>query len=160
LLPPGWALVTELALRATLWTRFSEAEVTAEEVSIRGVTTDAESWGDARSRLGATLLSGTQLETRVIEVPPIQDYQALCRQHFDAALQNRTLEFAIAKSTLESGAEALLDGLLEIVADCPDATILVRANADGDARDVRTVSFAMNFVPAKRESTAAGTLSP
>jgi hypothetical protein len=106
------------------------------------------------------LLSGTQLETRVIEVPPIQDYQALCRQQFDAALQNRTLEFAIAKSTLESGAEALLDGLLEIVADCPDATILVRANADGDARDVRTVSFAMNFVPAKRESTAAGTLSP
>ncbi len=131
LLPPGWALVTELALRATLWTRFSEAEVTADEVSIRGVTTDADSWGDARSRLDASLLPGMRLETHVIEVPPIRDYQALCRQQFDAALQNRALEFDIAKSTLESGAEALLDSLLEIAGDCPEATIFLRAGGDG-----------------------------
>ncbi len=129
--PPGWALVTELALRATLWTRFSEAEVTASGVSITGVTTDAEAWGDARSRLGLSLLAGTQLETRVIELRSLRDYESLCRQQFDAVLKTRTLEFPVAMSTLGSDAEALLDSLIETAADCPDARISIRASGDG-----------------------------
>jgi outer membrane protein OmpA-like peptidoglycan-associated protein len=131
LLPPGWALVTELALRATLWTRFSHAEVTASGVSIRGVTADADAWDDARSRLGLSLLSGMQLETRVIELPSLPDYEKLCHQQFDAVLKTRTLEFAVAMSTLESGAEALLDSLIETAADCPGAVISIRASGDG-----------------------------
>lgn len=131
LLPPGWALVTELTLRATLWTRFSEAEVTANAVSIRGVTVDADAWRDARSRLGTSLLSGMQLDTRVIELPSLPDYERLCRQQFDAVLKTRTLEFPVAISTLESNAEALLDSLIETAADCPEAKISIRASGDG-----------------------------
>ncbi len=131
LLPPGWALVTELALRATLWIRFSDTEVTASGVSIRGVTTEAEAWSDARARLGASLLAGMQLETRVIELPAMPDYENLCRQQFEAVLKTRTLEFAIAMSTLESNANALLDSLLETAADCPGAIISIRASGDG-----------------------------
>ena len=130
-LPPGWALVTELALRATLWTRFSEAEITASGVSIRGVTVDADAWRDARSRLGSSLLSGMQLETLVIELPSLPDYERLCRQQFDAVLKTRTLEFSVAMSTLESNAEALLDSLIETSADCPEARIAIRAGGDG-----------------------------
>lgn len=133
LLPPGWALVTELTLRAMLTTRFSEAKVNAGGVSIRGVTADAAAWHDARSRLDASLLSGMQLETNVIEVPSMPDYLALCRRQFDALLKNRKLEFAIAGSSLESGAEALLDGLVEAAADCPDAVLSIRAGGDGPA---------------------------
>jgi outer membrane protein OmpA-like peptidoglycan-associated protein len=131
LLPPGWGLVTELALRATLWTRFSDAEVTASGVSIRGVTVDADAWRDARSRLGSSLLAGMQLETRVIELPSPPAYERLCRQQFDAVLKNRTLEFPVAMSTLESNAEALLDSLIETAADCPEAIISIRASGDG-----------------------------
>jgi outer membrane protein OmpA-like peptidoglycan-associated protein len=131
LLPPGWALVTELALRATLWTRFSEAEVTASRVSISGVTADADAWSDARSRLGLALLSGMQLETRVIELPSLPDYESLCRQQFDAVLKTRTLEFPVAMSTLESNAEALLDSLIETATDCPAAILSIRASGDG-----------------------------
>ncbi len=131
LLPPGWALVTELALRAALWTHFSEAEVTASRVSIRGVTLDAGAWDDARSRLGASLLSGMHFETRVIELPSLPDYEKLCRQQFDAVLKTRTLGFAAAMSTLESSAEALLDSLIETAADCPEAIISIRASGDG-----------------------------
>lgn len=130
-LPPGWALVTELALRAMLWTRFSDAEVTASGVSIRGVTRDADAWGNARSRLGASLLSGMQLETQVIELQSMPDYESLCRQQFDAVLKTRALEFAVAVSTLESNAAALLDSLIETAADCPDTIISIRASGDG-----------------------------
>jgi hypothetical protein len=131
LLPPGWALVTELTLRATLWTRFSEAEVTASGISIRGVTTDADSWDDARSRLGLSLLPGMQLDTRVTELPSLPDYERLCHQQFDAVLKSRTIEFAVAMSALESSAEALLDSLVETAADCPGALISIRASGDG-----------------------------
>lgn len=134
-LPPGWALVTELTLRAMLWTQFSEAEVTAAGVSISGVTTDPASWNDARARLDASLLSGMRLETRVIDVPSTADYTMLCRRQFDAVLKTRRLEFAVATSSLESGAEALLDGLIEAATDCPGAMISIRANGDGPARE-------------------------
>ncbi|MCI0516830.1 MAG: hypothetical protein L0Y45_03255 [Woeseiaceae bacterium] len=134
-LPPGWALVTELTLRAMLWTQFSEAEVTATGVSISGVTTDPASWNDARARLDASLLSGMRLDTRVIDVPSTADFTMLCRRQFDAVLKTRRLEFAVATSSLESGAEALLDGLIVAATDCPGAMISIRANGDGPASE-------------------------
>ncbi|HSD68355.1 MAG TPA: hypothetical protein VLB07_02325 [Woeseiaceae bacterium] len=134
-LPPGWALVTELTLRAMLWTQFSAAEVTATGVSISGVTTDPASWNVARARLDASLLSGMRLDTRVIDVPSTADYTMLCRRQFDAVLKTRSLEFAVAASSLESGAEALLDGLIEAATDCPGAMISIRANGDGPASE-------------------------
>jgi outer membrane protein OmpA-like peptidoglycan-associated protein len=96
-----------------------------------GVTADADAWHDARSRLGSSLLSGMHLETRVIELPSLPDYDGLCRQQFDAVLKTRTLEFPVATSTLESNAEALLDSLIETAADCPKAKISIRASGDG-----------------------------
>ena len=157
LLPPGWALVTELTLRAMLTTRFSEAKVNAGGVSIRGVTADAAAWHDARSRLDASLLSGMQLETNVIEVPSMPDYLALCRRQFDALLKNRKLEFAIAGSSLESGAEALLDGLVEAAADCPDAVLSIRAGGDGP--EVRA-SFFTGRAPARSRTEQRGPPAP
>jgi hypothetical protein len=131
--PPGWAIVTELTLRAMLLTHFSAASITEDSVSLRGVTTDAESWSKALHTLENALLPGMRLETRVTVVSSGSDFESLCRRLFDAALQERDLEFTVATSEVGTSAAPLLDRLLETAADCPTATIAVRASGDGPA---------------------------
>jgi hypothetical protein len=130
--PPGWALVTELALRAALWTQFSETLVTGEEISIRGITADPASWTTALAMLKKSLLPGMRLKTQVIEVAPV-DFEGLCLRQFKAVLKNRKIEFGAGAAAIDSSAQSLLDSLIETAVDCPKAIIFVHANGDGPA---------------------------
>jgi hypothetical protein len=131
LTPPGWALVTEFALRAALLTNFSETSVTVDGVFIRGVTSDAREWTAGLARLEKALLPGMKLQSGVVSVAPADNFEALCRLAFDALTKDKPIEFAIASSAIGSNALSLLDGLVETAADCPGAIIGVRARGDG-----------------------------
>jgi hypothetical protein len=133
MLPPGWGLVTELALRASLVTRFSATSVIPARVSIRGVTTNGEAWNAALARLENALLPGMRLDANVTRLESSASFESLCREQFDAALGGRSLEFAVGSSALGTAEHALLDSLLEIASDCPGWTVGIRANGDGPA---------------------------
>jgi len=133
LMPPGWALITELALRLALLTRFSETTVSDSGVVMQGITADAVAWNRERARLEAALLPGMGIETRVVEVLPSPDFAELCRLQFKAILKNRSLTFAVASGDIEGNGHPLLDSLIEAAADCPSAVIGIQASGDGPA---------------------------
>jgi hypothetical protein len=129
--PPGWALLTELGLRAVLLTRFSESTIDSGGIVIRGVTDDPVAWNTAVKRLQSALLPGMQFENRVIELKPAPAFANLCRKQFAAAISKGPLEFAAGQAEIESDAQALLDSLNETAADCPSWHINVRVGGDG-----------------------------
>lgn len=129
--PPGWALLTELGLRAVLLTRFSESTIDSGGIQIRGVTDDPEAWNTAVKRLQSALLPGMQFQNRVIELKPAPAFAKLCREQFAAAINKGPLEFAAGQAEIESDARAFLDSLNETAADCPSWQIKVRVGGDG-----------------------------
>jgi len=129
--PPGWALVTELALRATLLTRFSQVTVDSAGVLIRGVTSEPLEWAAAIDRLRSALLPGMQLDTRVIELAPAPAFARLCQTQFDALTSKGSIGFAVGRAEITTRAQALLDGLIETATDCSGWQISIRAHGDG-----------------------------
>jgi hypothetical protein len=129
--PPGWALVTELTLRAALLTRFSQVTINSTGVSIRGITSDQLQWAAAIDRLRSALLPGMQLDTRVIELAPAPEFATLCQKQFDALIDKGSIGFAVGITEIATREQALLDGLIETAADCSGWQISVRVRGDG-----------------------------
>lgn len=128
--PPGWGLLTELALQATLLTQFSETTVDDTGASIRGVTNDPVAWRAAIKRLEAALLPGMRMDIRVVEIPPGPTFTSLCREQFAAAINKGPLQFAAGRADIDSQARILLDSLNETAADCAKWHIRVQAHGD------------------------------
>jgi hypothetical protein len=128
--PPGWALLTELALQATLLTRFAETTIDETGGRIRGVTSDPVAWKGAMKRLETALLPGMQMEYRVVEISPASTFTSLCREQFAAAIDKGPLQFAAGRAEIDSQARAMLDSLNETAADCAKWHISVRAYGD------------------------------
>lgn len=140
--PPGWALLTELGLRAVLLTRFSEASIDSGGITIRGVTDDPGAWQTAVKRLQSALLPGMQFENRVLELEPAPAFASLCRDRFAAAISKGPLEFAAGQSELKPDALSLLDSLIEAAADCSSWHINLRVAGDGAAENGDAIAAA------------------
>lgn len=145
--PPGWALLTELALQATLLTRFSETSIDESGVAIRGVTNDPQAWNAVLKQLQAALLPGMRLENRVLQFPQAGSFADLCRAQFAGAMEKGPLQFAPGQAEIDSQARALLDSLNETAADCARWQIKVRVHSDrsssagGDLQAIRAQSI-------------------
>lgn len=135
-LPPGWSLVTELALRAVAETRSSSTRITPAIVSVDGLTDDFSAWEASASFLSRHLLSEMRAEFAVSSVAPAEDPLAVCRSLFSRVLAAGSVNFAHSSDTLSPSAYPLLDELVQIAADCPDSIIHITGHTDssGDER--------------------------
>jgi len=129
-LPPGWALVSELALRAVAQTYSSRTEITASRIHIRGITNNAASWRDGLSRLEENLLPDMRLEHEVSEIKLAGSLNRQCISLFRTALRGRRIDFPRAEATLVTSIAPLLDELVQIAADCPAAVITITGHTD------------------------------
>ncbi|MGB5347559.1 MAG: OmpA family protein [Woeseia sp.] len=137
-LPPGWSLVTELALRVLALAPAGSAGIDAGSVVLRGNYTDAAAWTRAVTRLAAALPQGLQIRDEALFDPPLvqpasaprSDFAAMCRQQFRRVLRERQVEFRINSSELRSSTYPLLDALVEIAADCPAVRIHITGHTD------------------------------
>lgn len=129
-MPPGWALLTELTLRAVAQTYSSTATIDVSKVTVRGITTQKTEWDKAAAKLEKNLPEGTVFQQEVIELRPGATLESQCSALIDSALQGRKIEFPRDSDQLSSNAYAVLDELIQIVADCPAAIVAITGHTD------------------------------
>ncbi|ANO50342.1 OmpA family protein [Woeseia oceani] len=133
--PPGWSLVSEQTLRTLALTRSGEARLSDGELHLRGVHDNPAGWQNALGALERTLLPGMRLRNEVVVFDDSLSFNELCQQQFQAAVRDRTVEFAQAQSEFSPAAQPLLDALIEIVADCPASRLIVTGHTDASATE-------------------------
>ena len=130
-LPPGWALVTEMTLRAVGQTYEATATVEPKRVTVRGFAADGTAWQAAAGRLQENLLPDMLFHSYVSELIPADSFGEQCLNLLQAVTSRRRVRFSQAGGELNSNAYALLDELIEIAADCPAIRISVTGHTDG-----------------------------
>jgi len=130
-LPPAWSLITDLTLRALAKTTSATAEITAERITIRGLSSDPAAWQDAVDWLEKTLSPEIVLDASVATLKSSRSFESVCRGLFAAAFRAHRIGFEGDSMTLSSSAYSLLDELIELGTDCPAALIRITGNGDG-----------------------------
>jgi len=130
-MPPGWALTTEITLRALANTRSASAEINATSIAVRGITSNKIEWEEAAARVAANLLPGMTFRHEVAVIGPAGPINRQCIELFRTAMRGRKIEFARTSADLSTRAAPLLDELVQVSADCPGATIHVTGHTDG-----------------------------
>ena len=141
-LPPGWALITDLSLRALAGTRSATASVTPTTLVIRGITSSGEQWLHAAARIERNLLPGMRFTHRVEEIRSQGSLNRQCIELFRTAQRGRRIEFARDEAALGTAALPLLDELVQIASDCPASSIRISGHTDstGDETANRQLS--------------------
>ena len=109
--PPGWALVTDMVLRAIAETRSATATVTPSRVRISGVARATADLDTAMARIGKALTDGMSLDQRIVTVSDAAPFGVLCRRQLLSLTRNRRVEFHRAGAELRSGAFPTLDAI-------------------------------------------------
>lgn len=172
-LPPGWALVSELALRAAAETYSSTIVISASLVRASGITNDAARWHESLSRVERNLVTGMLLEDQVSEIRSLGSLERHCLALFRTALRGRKIEFPRASAKLGSGASPLLDELVQIAADCPASRIVITGHTDNTGKEsgnlelsqsradaVAAYMIASGFVAERITAIGAGSSQP
>lgn len=150
-LPPGWALISELTLRATAETYSSTAEITPAELNIRGITTGTRDWHGGLSRLERNLLPGMQLVHQLSEIKSTGSLQRHCISLFRTAMRGRKIKFQRANADLGTNASPLLDELIQIATDCPAGRVRITGHTDNTGDESGNLALSV----ARAESVAA-----
>lgn len=129
-LPPGWALTTELTLKAMALAYSGQADIRADSIRIRGITTEPERWQAAVTRLEQHLLPGMQLDQEVLRLRQGVSHEESCRRQFSVALQDRRIDFATSSAEIGTASLPVLDSLLQIAVDCPAAVMRITGHTD------------------------------
>jgi outer membrane protein OmpA-like peptidoglycan-associated protein len=132
---PGWALLTELTLRAVANTYSSTATINDSRVIVRGFTMRKTSWDSALARLRKNLPEGMTLQHEVVELQPGASLQNQCSALFHSALRGRKVGFAVDSDQLNPSSYSILDELIQIVADCPTAAVSVTGHSDNNGKE-------------------------
>lgn len=151
LTPPGWALITELTLRAVAQTQSATASIGVDLIELRGITPADSDWPAAIDRVAVFLLPGMRLEYNVAEVKTAGTYREMCRKQFDGALRHGKYQFASGSRQLPSNMLATLDALAEIAIDCPEAIITVSGHTDDSGAEPSNLALSQ----ARAESVVA-----
>jgi len=129
-LPAGWALLTEMTLSGMAELDSGAAEIDLQGVTIRGISADPGRWQTAAARIAASLPDGMALRQQVVEVGRKDSLQQQCLRLFRSAVNGRHIEFAPDRAELGTRQHPLLDELVEILADCPAADLVVTGHTD------------------------------
>ena len=140
-LPPGWALVTELALAAMAETTSGKATIDPGSIQIRAITTNELRWPDAATRLANNLLPGMQFEPQVAEIGRVGPLARQCLELFRTAMRGRRIEFGVSSADLRGSASPMLDELVQIATDCPDGRIEIVGHTDPSGSETANVAL-------------------
>ena len=155
-LPPGWALITELTIRAMAESSTATARVTPELVSIRGYTADIAAWRSAAQRIQDNLLPGMAYREEVAEIRRTATLQRQCVELFRTALRGTKIEFEQSSAELRTAVMPLLDELILIATDCPDAVIDITGHTDSSGGESGNIALSQARADAVRDYLAAG----
>lgn len=139
--PPGWALVTDIAVRALSTTQSASVEVTPERVFVRGITASPEEWNKAVGRIEAALLEGMRLTHEVVVVSGQTSYPQSCHQQLGALSASTTIDFVSSSSELTSSAAPQLDAIVELSVECGYLVLEVTGHTDASGNEGQNVAL-------------------
>jgi OOP family OmpA-OmpF porin len=129
-LPAGWALISEITLRAIAPTYASITEITSTSISISGITGNQNEWRQSIAQVEKNLLPGMRLSQNVSAVRlPIAQPQ-LCERILVNATQHSKIEFLRSGATLRSSTFPALDKLIQLLTDCSLTSIRIIGHTD------------------------------
>ncbi len=140
-LPPGWALATDLTLKALAETRSATAVIRPYAVTVRGFSADAGRWETAAARTRDYLPEGWRFRFQVEETDPGGSIERQCIELFRTALRGRKIAFERASAELGTASMPLLDELIQIAVDCPAAMIEITGHADNSGTEAGNLAL-------------------
>ena len=140
-LPPGWALVSEISLITVAESYSSYTEVSRTSIDIRGITSTISAWPDKIAHLQKVLLPGMQIKNQMVQIGTPTPLHQQCVRLFREALNRQKIEFPRSGYTLGSNAYPLLDRMVQISADCPGAHIRLVGHTDNTGEEPGNVAL-------------------
>jgi len=158
-LPPGWALISEITLRATAEIYSSTIEITPSGINIRGIVSHTADWREGLSRIERNLPPGMRLDHELSEINSTTSLDRQCISLFRTAMRGRKIEFRRSSDTLGTSAFPLLDDLMLIAADCPAAIINITGHSDNTGNESGNLALSKARANAVAAYMTAGGIS-
>lgn len=157
--PPGWALITDMALRAAATLRRGRIEIAPAKLVATGITANEAAWRSSLRRVERTRLAGMTVEENVLAVQSDVAYDDLCVRQLRYLSANSMIEFERTSAELRSGAHAVLDAVLELAFDCPQLAFTVVGHAEASGREAAYADLPMRRARAVSGYLLAGGLA-
>lgn len=139
--PPGWALLTEMIVRAMAKASSASATIDPTTVLLQGMTDDRDAWASAMAALRSALLPGMSIDDQVIVAATGGSMQAHCLRILEDIAGNARIEFGEESAALRPAAFQALDELVEVATNCADASIVVEGHTDRSGNEAANASL-------------------
>lgn len=150
-LPPGWALLSEVTLRAVADSYSSTTRISETLISIAGITSSQSGWQAGLARIEKNLLPGMNVEHEMAEIGLLDSHEDQCAKLFAVTMQDRSVEFPRSGTSLGSSAHSFLDELIQIAVDCPNGKFRITGHTDSTGEETSNVALSR----ARAEAVAA-----
>ncbi len=140
-LPPGWALLSEVTLRAVADSYSSTTRISATLISITGITSSQSNWQAGLARIEKNLLPAMKFEHEMAEIGLPGSHEDQCAKLFAATIRDRSVEFPRSGTSLRSSAHPFLDKLIQIAVDCPNAQFRITGHTDSTGEEATNIAL-------------------
>jgi OOP family OmpA-OmpF porin len=124
-----WETATNRLLYTLAALNSAEAEMDRRSVSIRGVTSDVDTFADRVEFLREDLPKEIQLSTDVLVIRSTVSFDELCKRAFSGIVL-QPVSFKQSSAEIRQRSVATLDRITDFAHDCQDITIVVTGHTD------------------------------
>ena len=141
--PPGWALVTDMTLRALSFTRSATANISPTQINVRGITETSPAWQLAAERIESSLLPGMRLDDEIVTVSSDTAYPQTCQQQLAAITGERRVAFSATSAALRSSSTPFLDAIAELVLECSALNLHIIGHTDATGSETENLTLSV-----------------
>ena len=150
-LPPRWALISEITLTSLAPLSIFDATLRADELDIKGIADSDEHVTQLLKKIEQVLPPDMRFLHNIQIIQLDHSFGRLCEKRFAAAIRDRRIQFDNSSRSVTTDSYSLLDTLVEIAFDCPQA--FFTATGYSDDRGEPAVNLALSLERA-RSATA------